>query len=67
MFNAAAIFSCVPSRVILTGQAPPRASLPSASDSLWISPSGEAAYTNCRSGSPTGLAVVICALPAQRL
>jgi hypothetical protein len=45
MLIAAASFSCVASRVTLTGQAPSRDSLPSASESLWISPLGEAAKT----------------------
>ena len=45
MLSAAPSFSCVASRVIFTGQAPARASLPSASESLWISPFGEVAYT----------------------
>ena len=41
--------------------AAPRSSAPSASESLWISPLGEAAYTNSPFGSAKGLAVVICA------
>ena len=43
MLSADASFSRVASRVMLTGQLPERSSLPSASDSLWISPLGEAA------------------------
>ena len=65
MFSAAPSFSCVGSRVTLTGQMPSRSSEPSASESLWIRPFGEAAYTYRPSGSISGLAVVICALPAQ--
>jgi hypothetical protein len=64
MFSAAASFSCLASSVIRAGQ--PLSSCPSASASLWIRPFGEAAYTAVRSGSISGLAVVICAEPAQR-
>ena len=64
MLRAAASFSWVASRVTLTGQ--PALSPPSLSASLWIRPSGEAAYTKLRSGSAIGLAVVICDPPAQR-
>ena len=43
MFSAESIFSCLASRVMLTGHAPLRSSLPPAIASLWISPSGEEA------------------------
>ena len=42
MFSADAIFSCVGSRVTLTGHPPEWTSRPLATESLWIRPSGEA-------------------------
>src|SRR3954464_3428241 len=57
-------FSCAGSRVIVTGQ--PGASRPSATESLWIAPSGDAVKTKRRDGSAAGLAFVICAVPATR-
>ena len=64
MFSAEAIFSRVASNVTRVGQPPERISRPLAISSLWIWPSGLAAYTNRRSGSAIGVAVVIWALPS---
>ena len=41
--SAGPIFSCFGSSVIVTGHPPVVISLPSATDSLWIFPSGETA------------------------
>ena len=43
MFSAEAIFSCLGSSVTAAGQLPEVVSLPSATSSLWILPSGAAA------------------------
>src|ERR1041384_117637 len=57
-----AIFSRAGSRVMAVVQT----TWPSATASFWMWPSGEAAYTAVRSGSATGVAVVIWYDPAQR-
>ena len=61
--SAVPIFSCVGSRVIDTGQPPDVDCRPVASESLWIRPSGEAAYTTPAARSATGEECVIWWLP----
>src|ERR1051326_3918045 len=57
-----AIFSRAGSRVMAVVQT----TWPSATASFWIWPSGEAAYTAVRSGSATGVAVVVWYDAAER-
>ncbi len=63
MFSDEVSFSCVGSRVMVTGK--PSSSWPSETASLWILPSGEAVKIASPDGSAAGEAFVICAEPAQ--